>query len=122
MKEFVKAVARGIATVSVLPNLISFRLRAAMIGQDRALAGSTQILSLIPGLCGQYLRRAFLAQVLRGGCAPSACIEFGALFSQVGSQIDEKVYIGPRCHLGHVHLEREVLLAAGVHIPSGPHT
>jgi virginiamycin A acetyltransferase len=92
------------------------------MGEDRALSGSSQALSLIPGVCGQYLRRAFLARVLRGGCAASACIEFGTLFSQVGSQIDEKVYVGPRCHLGHVHLEREVLLAAGVHIPSGAHT
>jgi len=122
MKELVKAVARAVATLVVVPSLVSFSLRARLMGEDRALSGSSQALSLIPGVCGQYLRRAFLARVLRGGCAASACIEFGTLFSQVGSQIDEKVYVGPRCHLGHVHLEREVLLAAGVHIPSGAHT
>ena len=27
--------------------------------------------------------------------------------------------MGPRCHLSLVHLERDVLLAAGVHVPSG---
>ena len=27
--------------------------------------------------------------------------------------------MGPGCHLGLVHLERDVLVAAGVHIPSG---
>lgn len=122
MREFVKAAARAAATVAILPQLASFKLRAALMGADRALVGSSQVLSLVPGLPGQYLRRAFLARVLRGGCAPSAAIEFGTLFSQVGSRIDERVYIGPRCHLGHVHLERDVLLAAGVHVPSGPHT
>jgi acetyltransferase-like isoleucine patch superfamily enzyme len=44
------------------------------------------------------------------------------VFSQAGARIDENVYVGPRCHLGLVHLERDVLVAAGVHIPSGPHT
>ena len=122
MKEFLKATARAIATVVMLPALASFKLRALVMGPNRALTGSSQMWSLVPGLLGQYLRRALLSKVLRGGCAASAVIEFGVLFSQVDSQIDEGVYIGPRCHLGHVHLERDVLLAAGVHVPSGAHT
>jgi virginiamycin A acetyltransferase len=122
MRQWVKAAARAAATVAILPQLVSFRVRAVVMGDNRALLGSSQLLSLIPGLPGQYLRRAFLARVLRGGCAASAAIEFGTLFSQVDAQIDEHVYVGPRCHLGHVHLERGVLLASGVHVPSGPHT
>jgi virginiamycin A acetyltransferase len=122
MKQLLKAAARAAATIVVVPNLISHAIRSAIVGKDRALVGSTQLLSLVPGLTGQYLRRAFLARVLEGGCASSAVIEFGVLFSQVGAGIDERVYVGPRCHLGHVHLEADVLLAAGVHIPSGPHT
>jgi acetyltransferase-like isoleucine patch superfamily enzyme len=122
MREWAKAAARAAATLVILPQLASFKVRAAVMGDNRALVGSSQLLSLVPGLPGQYLRRAFLARVLRGGCAASAAIEFGTLFSQVDSQIDDHVYIGPRCHLGHVHLERGVLLAAGVHIPSGPYT
>ncbi|HUK34254.1 MAG TPA: acyltransferase [Vicinamibacterales bacterium] len=122
MKELAKATARALATAVMLPAIASFRLRAAVIGPDRALTGSSQFWSLVPGLIGQYLRRALFARVLRGGVAPSAVIEFGVLFSRVDTQIDDGVYIGPRCHLGHVHLERDVLLAAGVHIPSGAHT
>jgi acetyltransferase-like isoleucine patch superfamily enzyme len=122
MRAFCKAAARLVAFMVVLPNIVSFRLRAIVMGKDRALVGSTQWLSLWPGLVGQYVRRAFLNQVLEGGCADSAVIEFGTLFSQVGSRIEANVYVGPRCHLGHVHLERDVLVAAGVHIPSGPHT
>jgi virginiamycin A acetyltransferase len=122
MKPWIKAAARAAATVAILPQLVSFKVRAAVMGDNRALVGSSQLLSLVPGLAGQYLRRAFLARVLRGGCAATAAIEFGVLFSQVDSQIDDHVYIGPRCHLGHVHLERGVLLASGVHIPSGPYT
>ena len=32
------------------------------------------------------------------------------------------MYVGPSCHLGLVHLEHDVLLAAGVHVPSGAQT
>jgi len=122
VREWAKAAARAAATLAILPQLVSFKIRAALMGGNRALIGSSQLLSLVPGLPGQYLRRAFLAHVLEGGCSSSAAIEFGTLFSQVGARIDERVYVGPRCHLGHVHLERDVLLAAGVHVPSGPYT
>jgi virginiamycin A acetyltransferase len=122
MKALLKATIRAIATVAVAPHLMSYAVRASVMGRDRALEGSCQSLSLIPGLIGQYLRRAFLARVLSGGCAPTALVEFGTLFSQAGARIDDHVYVGPRCHLGLVHLEANVLLAAGVHIPSGPDT
>ncbi len=121
MRALLKTLARGAASLAVVPALISFAVRAALMGPDRALVGSTQALSLVPGLTGQYLRRAFLARALRGGCAESAVIEFGVLLSQTDSQIDEGVYVGPRCHLGRVHLERNALLASGVHVPSGQH-
>ena len=121
-RHAIKGAANAVATLVVLPSLISYAVRAAVMGRDRALEGSTQMLSLIPGLPGQFIRRAFLARVLAGGCAFSATIEFGTIFSQVGACIEENVYVGPRCFLGLVHLERNVLVAAAVHIPSGPHT
>jgi acetyltransferase-like isoleucine patch superfamily enzyme len=46
-------------------------------------------------------------------------VQFGTILSQPGARLDDNVYVGPRCHLGLVHLERDVLLAAGVHVPSG---
>ena len=122
MKQLFKQTAHAIATIIVLPQLASFAIRAAIMGKDRALEGSTQALSLIPGVLGQYLRRAFLARALDGGCAATATIEFGTIFSQAGARLDDYAYVGPRCHLGLVHLERDVLVAAGVHIPSGAHT
>jgi acetyltransferase-like isoleucine patch superfamily enzyme len=118
VRDTLKAIARGLATVAVTPALVSYALRRPMLGRDRALEGSSQALALVPGLIGDYLRRAFLSRVL-ARCAGSATVQFGTLFSQAGAQIDERVYVGPRCHLGLVHLERDVLLAAGVHVPSG---
>jgi virginiamycin A acetyltransferase len=118
MREAAKHFFRALATIAIIPAIVSFRLRALVMGRDRALAGSTQTLAVIPGIVGQYLRRAFLSHAIEY-CAPDATIEFGTLFSKAGARIDERAYIGPRCHLGLVHIERDVLLAAGIHIPSG---
>jgi acetyltransferase-like isoleucine patch superfamily enzyme len=121
VREAAKAVARLAATLLVSPALMSYAIRRPFIGRDRAVEGSTQALSLLPGLVGDYMRRAFLVQTL-DHCAPTAAIRFGVLFSQAGARIDDRVYVGPGCHLGLVHLERDVLLASGVHIPSGRST
>jgi virginiamycin A acetyltransferase len=118
MRELLKATARMAATILALPLVLSFVIKRACIGADAALEGSSQTVSLVPGLIGDYLRRAFLSQAL-AHVHPTATIQFGTIFSQAGARLDANVYVGPRCHLGLVHLERDVLLAAGVHIPSG---
>ena len=121
MKHLAKAILHVAATACISPALLLYWLSAAIIGKDRALEGSSQSFALLPGLPGVFLRRAFLARVL-ARCHPSAEIGFGTLFSQTGAILDENVYVGPRCHLGWVHLERDGLLAAGVHIASGGQT
>jgi acetyltransferase-like isoleucine patch superfamily enzyme len=121
LKETVKGLARVCALAVALPALASYRLRAVLLGRDRALESSSQTLALIPGLIGQYIRRAFLSCVL-AECHSTAVIEFGVLFSKVGARIGENVYIGPHCHIGLAHLESNVLLAPCVHVPSGPMT
>ncbi len=120
-REALKRVVLAAATVIVVPELVSYWIRSALVGPDRALEGSSQLLAQLPGISGQYLRRAFFGRVL-AHCHQTSTIEYGTLFSQTDTWIDENAYIGPHCHLGRVHLERNVLLAAGVHIPSGRHT
>ena len=121
MRDILKALATMLATVVVAPRIIAFRTAAAIVGKDRAIEASTQSLARVPGLRGQYLRRAFLPFV-GVTCHPTATVCYGTTFSKPGSVLEENVYVGPGCHLGLVHLERDVLLAAGVHIPSGGRT
>jgi virginiamycin A acetyltransferase len=118
MRKGVKGLAHIVATIVIAPALVSFFARRTVFGPDRAIEGSTQALAMVPGIIGEYLRRAFLARTI-GYCDRSATIQFGTIFSQTGARLDANVYVGPRCHLGLVHLERDVLLAAGVHVPSG---
>ena len=120
MRAVLKQLALAAATVAVLPALASYYVRSRLLGRDRALEASSQALGLVPGLIGQYCRRAFLMRVL-AECHASVTVEFGVLFSAADARLEPNVYIGPRCHLGLVHIERDVLVAAGVHIPSGGH-
>src|SRR5690349_13293866 len=103
MRETLKSLARAAAFVVVLPALISFFIRTSIIGRDRALEGSSQMLALIPGIVGQYLRQAFLSQTI-AGCAPTATISFGTILSKTGARIDDNAYVGPGCSLGLVHI------------------
>src|SRR5262245_32673271 len=91
-KEAVKAALRLAALVAVFPVLVCFWLNTLLVGRGRALESASQFLSLLPGLSGQYLRRAFLQRVL-DRCHHSALIEFGTLFSQPGAVLDENVYV-----------------------------
>jgi virginiamycin A acetyltransferase len=121
MREALKRLVRVLALVAVAPLLISFAIRSRVIGRDRALEGSTQALALVPGLIGQYLRRAFLAHAI-SSCHETAAISFGTMFSQSEARIDAHVYVGAHCFLGLVHIERDVLIGSGVHITSGRKT
>jgi virginiamycin A acetyltransferase len=117
-KDLMKSLAGAVATLLVLPAIASFSLRKQFVGADRALESSSQVLSLLPGLWGGYLRNAFLRRAL-AECHPTARVEFGTLFSKAGARLGAYSYIGPRCCIGLAHIERDVLIAAGVHIPSG---
>jgi len=116
-----KAALHAAACVTVAPSVASFHVRARLLGADRAMTGSSQFWALVPGLPGQYLRRAFLSMAA-ARCGRDAVIEFGTLFSAAGVSIGDRAYIGPRCHIGLASIEADALLAAGVHVPSGAHT
>ena len=121
MREAVKALTRGVALLAVLPRIVLFQFWSRLIGPNRAIEGATQSLARIPGLRGQYLRRAFLEHAL-SECHATAAICWGTTFSKAGAIVEENVYIGPGCLIGLAHLEPNVLLASGVHIPSGSQT
>ena len=113
-----KAVANVGAAVAVLPAVVSYRLGAFFLGSNRAFPGWSQTFSLLPGLTGNYLRRALYWWVLPA-CGDGACICFGTIFSHPTARIRRNVYVGPFCSLGDVTLEEDVLLGSHVSIMNG---
>jgi virginiamycin A acetyltransferase len=121
MKAMLKQAVFWLCTFFVLPVLVKYLILKRLLDPSQAIDSSSQSVAHWPGLFGRYLRVAFYHWVLRK-CDRSVFIGYGTLFSQPGAMLDENVYIGPRCHLGLVHLQKDVLLGAGVHIPSGGQT
>ncbi|MEM8668671.1 MAG: acyltransferase [Planctomycetota bacterium] len=112
---------RILAILFVSPLLLSHFFLSRLSSSDASLEPHSQVLSLLPGKTGSLLRVAFYRFALEQ-CDPTVTIGFGVLFSKTGCRIGRHVYIGPRCQLGLVTLEEDVLLAPAVQIPSGPNT
>ena len=118
MKRILKQLASLTATALVLPAALLCRLGIAVLGADKGFPGWSQGFSLIPGLTGVYLRRAFYKLVLPS-CGDGACLTFGTILSHPTATIGRNVYVGAYCSLGDVELEDDVLLASNVSVMNG---
>jgi acetyltransferase-like isoleucine patch superfamily enzyme len=108
----------GLAVVLVLPCWLLYLLGGLALGRRRAFPGWSQAMSLLPGLLGIYLRRAFYRLVLRR-CGQDTCLGFGVIFAHPGAEVGRTVYVGPYCCLGEVTLEDDVLLGSHVSVTNG---
>lgn len=117
-RRVAKATVEAIAVTVVLPAAVAFRLSATLIGSGKAFPGWSQAFSLLPGLTGQYLRRAFYSLTL-DRCDEGACITFGTIFSHATASVGRNVYIGANCSIGSVTIEDDVLIASNVSIMNG---
>lgn len=117
-KRWVKLAVEGIATLAVLPAVAAYWLGAVTLGRARAFPGWSQTFSLLPGLVGVTLRRAFYRLVL-ARCEASVCLSFGTIISHSTASLGRSVYVGAYCCLGDVTLESDVLLGSHVSIING---
>lgn len=118
MKTILKSVADGVALLLVLPAVAAYRLGLAAMGPDRAFPGWSQAFSMLPGLTGAYLRRAFYRLVL-ARCGPGCFLSFGTVFSHPTADLGRNVYVGLSNVLGAVTLEDDVLLGSNVSVING---
>ena len=118
MKPFFKCLANLVAIVLVVPAWLAYRLGALVVGKRHAFAGWSQAMSLLPGLTGVYLRRAFYKLVL-SACGDGVCVTFGTVLSHPTARLGRNVYVGAFCMLGDVTLEDDVLLGSHVSIING---
>jgi acetyltransferase-like isoleucine patch superfamily enzyme len=118
MKTTAKKLIQWLAVVIMLPFTFSFFLLAFMAGKDEAICTLSQLLSVLPGKVGSYLRVGFYRFALKK-CHPSAVIGFCTIFSQADTEIGENTYIGPQCNIGLCDIGKDTLIGSGVHIMSG---
>ncbi len=114
----IKATARLVAIIVTLPAALAYRLAALVAPPARVFPGWSQLLSLVPGTTGVYLRWGFYRHVLPL-CQPDAWISFGTVISHPAARIGRTVHVGAFCMLGDVTLEEDVLLGSNVSIING---
>jgi acetyltransferase-like isoleucine patch superfamily enzyme len=113
-----KRAADAIAFCAVFVPVLCYWLAALIVGAERAFPGWSQLFSLLPGISGIYLRRAFYRMVLPA-CGRNACISFGSVFSHPTARLGDNVYVGVGCMLGDVTLEDDALVGSHVSIING---
>ena len=118
MKRIFKSIADGVATVLVFPAWLGYGIGRMLLGAEKAFAGWSQAVSLLPGVTGVYLRRAFYRGVL-ARCGSGSWIGFGTVFSHPTASVGTNVYTGVYCCLGDITLEDDVLLGSHVSIMNG---
>jgi acetyltransferase-like isoleucine patch superfamily enzyme len=118
VKKLAKALLTAGCRLLALPAAISYFVRSRLLDVDKAFHGSSQGMSLWPGLLGEYVRREFYRMTL-DECSPDCCLSFGTILSKRGARIGRRVYVGTGCTLGLVTLEDDVLLASNVDVLSG---
>jgi virginiamycin A acetyltransferase len=87
---------------------------------DGWFAACAELLSMVPGKSGIFLRRSFYRMTL-DRCAPDAHIGFGSLLAHADAEIHSGVYVGLRCTIGKAVLEADATIGSNVDILSGRH-
>ncbi|MFC4258493.1 acyltransferase [Marinobacter lacisalsi] len=114
IKRSVKRLFLGLA----LPLFGLFLAICTLSGSDKCFTSFSQLLSLIPGKAGVYLRAAFY----RLACPDTSdeiSVGFLTILSHRDTSIGRGVYIGPQCNIGMCRIGENTLIGSGVHILSG---
>lgn len=118
MKNLIKQCLFLVSAIVVAPITILYFFFGLVLNKDSVLVTTCQLLALIPGKLGVYLRSGFYRFAFQY-CSPDAVISFMVLFSQANTEIAKGVYLGPQCNIGLCSIGKNTLIGSGVHIMSG---
>lgn len=118
MKQLAKHAFTALCTLAIMPLYVSFIVFGVVAGRDDLFPGYSQLISLIPGKTGSYLRNSFY-RLTMNRCDDGVVFSFGTIFSQRDTDIGRGTYIGPQCNMGSCAVGRDCLIGSGVHILSG---
>lgn len=119
--QHLKKLANTATRSSLVPLVSAMKAEQALLGPSRAdsiFQTYSQIVSLVPGIEGEYLRRAFYALALPR-CGDDFTVGFGTVFSKQEVEIGHRVYVGMHCTIGNALLGDHVTIGSNVDILSG---
>lgn len=118
MKRFLKRTIYIISFIMVLPFIIVSWLEAKLSNSETIFCSIGQLISLIPGKIGSYLRAAFYTGALEK-CSWELFIGMGSFFSHRNARIGRNVSIGAYSIIGCAIIEDGVIIGSRVSITSG---
>ena len=117
LKWIFNLISLGIAS----PLALLEKLYSRFSKSEKLFQTHGQILSLVPGLAGVYLRRAYYCLTTKA-CSLDCYISFGTLLTHKETEIAKGVYLGDYCEVGKVKIGENVLIGSNVDIISGKYT
>jgi virginiamycin A acetyltransferase len=119
LRGTIKQIVDGISLVFALPAAATCWLECRLSpGSEAAYQFWSHVFSLLPGLPGLSLRRAFYRLTL-DHCHPDFYIGFGALFTHRQAHVEAGVYIGPYALVGSSRLGRGSMIGSRASLLSG---
>ncbi|ADP97670.1 acyltransferase [Marinobacter adhaerens] len=118
MKSQIKTLARIIFTLLASPLWLVYRGFSIIGNQDSVFQSVSQLLSLVPGKPGIYLRASFYSLACPD-TSSEISIGFLTVLSHWDTTIERGVYVGPQCNIGKCFIGENTLLGSGVHVLSG---
>ncbi len=118
MKRLLKCFLYCVAVVLVAPLAIPERLARKLTGRDFFFEFQSELLALVPGKTGQFIRNAYYFLTLRR-CPLHCTLLAGMMFTHSDAEVGKCVYIGAYCVIGTATLGDYTMLADHVQILSG---
>jgi acetyltransferase-like isoleucine patch superfamily enzyme len=119
VKPVAKQLFRSVCIIATSPLWLVERLCKMLSGKDEVLfATHLELLSMIPGKTGSYLRTAYLTMTLAEPVR-DCMILFGTVFTHADAVVRPRVYIGLRCCIGTASIGEDTMLSDYVQVLSG---
>jgi virginiamycin A acetyltransferase len=118
LKSVAKAAVRSLAVCCVAPLGVSERLARNIFHRDVFFESHGELLSLVPGKIGRYLRNAYYWMTLEH-CPLDCCFLLGSAFTHSNAKVGHRVYIGSFSQVGFASIGDDTLLGDHVQILSG---
>jgi len=118
MRLLVRWIARSVAAAIVLPMVLCELLLRKAFARDVMFTTFAQLLSLLPGTSGSFLRNAYYHFMLES-CPLGCAFSFGMVFTHSKVKVGRCVYVGSFSMVGLAEIGDYTMLADHVHVLSG---
>jgi acetyltransferase-like isoleucine patch superfamily enzyme len=117
-RRFFKRLVFGACLIVVSPMILTAWLEKRVWKGEEVFISLSQLLALIPGLVGTYLRGAYYYGTLEK-CSWEVHVGFGSVFTFRAAHLGAYVSMGAYCVIGHASIGDHVMMASRISIPSG---